>query len=488
MKKFILFTAAAVMAGSALAQNEQIHIFRNDKNFSSVKASEIENITYKGGATGFSKMQINRADGSVTNIDMSVIDSCHMTVTGLPEVHVSLVDYPNLTDLMKDSYHTKEFIYKAIVRMDGNGMYDDLPEQEVEFRGRGNSTWNMPKTPYRFKMAKKTSVCGMEKAKTFALIANYIDCTLMRNAVALWTANYLEMPYSNHCVPVKVYLNGHYKGGYMMTEKIGIGGGSVDIDENSGMLFEIDSNYDEDFKYKYTWQSGYSSYHLPVMVKDPDITEIVASLGITADEYWSKWRNDFTKFADAVTSRKSTESLSDVLDLESAVNYFIVNGLANNHELEHPKSFYIHKESLEGVYKLGPVWDFDWAFTYDGDSYNGEQASPTKVLVSKNGDAGGYAFLKCLFANEEFRAMFKAKWDLFVKEGYPMLKEYMEDYADLIEPSAKENGLLWTGDTSVSWRKTISTWEFRKNFSTLKKWIDDRVNYMSNHRNYGLYE
>ena len=39
----------------------------------------------------------------------------------------------------------------------------------------------------------------------------------------LWLANYLEMPFANHCVPVKVYFNGICKGQYMLTEKTGIG-------------------------------------------------------------------------------------------------------------------------------------------------------------------------------------------------------------------------------------------------------------------------
>ena len=35
----------------------------------------------------------------------------------------------------------------------------------------------------------------------------------------------------------------------MLTEKIGINGASVDIDETTGILFELDTNYDEEFKF-----------------------------------------------------------------------------------------------------------------------------------------------------------------------------------------------------------------------------------------------
>lgn len=246
MKKILLLTAAVLISGSAMAQHEHFHVFRNDKQFNTF--NNVQEITYQGSpSSGYDKMQVTDAKGNTATIDIEAIDSIVVRSTGIPEFHVNLTDHPDWTELTG----SKSDEHPAILRMDGNGMYDDLPEQEVTFRGRGNSTWNMKKKPYRFKMDKKTEVCGMKKAKSFALIANYIDCSLMRNTVALWLANYLEMPFANHCVPVKVYFNGICKGQYMLTEKTGVGSGSVDIDEEKGMLFEIDSNYDEDYKFAY---------------------------------------------------------------------------------------------------------------------------------------------------------------------------------------------------------------------------------------------
>ena len=497
MKKIFTFAASLAIAAGMMAQNhDHIHIFRNDKAFNTYKAAEVNGISFSGNNGTYNKMTVTSADGKTESINMDLVDSCVVRTKGIPEFHVYLTDYPDWTELQG----SKGDVRAATLRMDGNGMYDDLPEQKVEFRGRGNSTWNMAKKPYRFKMSKKASVCGLPKAKTFALLANYIDCSLMRNVVAMWVANYLKMPYANHMIPVKVYLNGIYKGAYMLTEKIGIGGGSVDIEETTGMLFELDTNYDEDFKFwfdlsKYTTQSSTprdASNYIPVMVKDPDLTELAEDASVTeitdANAYFEKWKTDFVVMAKAIMSRQSSESLSDVIDIESAVNFFIVNNIAANHEMKHPKSFYLHKESLDGseVYHFGPVWDFDWAFTFDG----AENASPTAALVDDKADreAGGYPFLKKLFQNKEFMEMYKQKWDDFVKDGYPQLKEYMEEYAMIIEPSAKENGLLWPADYSVSWRKSESSWEFRKNFNALKAWIENRVAFVSSDSNFGLYK
>lgn len=491
MKKVIsLATAAAVCLG-VYAQdapgNSQIHVFRNDKTFSTYKIADLQSMTFEGQEGEFVNFIITDNDGKVTSHPMSAVDSCVVRATGLPEFHVTLQDYPNWTELTGQ----KDDVHPATIYMVGNGMYDDLPEQTVEFRGRGNSTWSMPKKPYRFKMAKKASVCGLPKAKTFALIANYIDCTKMRNAIALWIARYFNMPFTNHCVPVKVYLNGNLKGTYMLTEKIGVGGGSVDIPEETGCLFELDTNYDENYKFKYGFRSGYSYKELPVMVKDPDFDELAADETITsitsAQEYFSKWQSDFTTMADAVTSRSSTESLSDVIDIDQAVNFFIVNGIVNNHEMKHPKSLYIHKKALgtEEKYIFGPVWDFDWAFTFDGV----EGAAYNVPMVSADGDGGcGYSFLKLLFANQEFRTKYKERLEDFITNGYPQLKAFMEEYAMLIEPSVKEDGLLWPDNVYQSWCIVTSGYNFRENFATLKTWIENRLNYMQNHSNYGLYQ
>lgn len=57
--------------------------------------------------------------------------------------------------------------------------------------------------------------------------------------------------------------------------------------------------------------------------------------------------------------------LSDCLDMESFVNYMLVYNICGNREILWPKSLYMYKRSIDDVYHFGPVWDFDWAFSYD---------------------------------------------------------------------------------------------------------------------------
>lgn len=481
MKKKLVLAAAMMVASltPAIAQNEHIHVFRSDATINSFKCSDILSTTHTEGSvsSGFNYMSVKGVDAKTTRIPINAIDSVQVRTSDIPDIYVTLTDYPDYTDL--NASFGKKFIYQATLRLDGNGMYDDLPEQHVEFRGRGNSTWNLAKKPYRFKMDKKAAVCGMKKAKSFALIANFIDNSQMRNATALWVANYLNMPYSNHSIPCNVYINGNYRGLYMLTEKIGIGGGSVDIDENTGILFELDSNYDEDYQFM-VWGNG---YRVPVMVKDPDLSEISESLGTTASAYLSTWQTDFETMFDAVESGSADMDLSQYIDVDAAARYFLVNSLANNHEMKHPKSMYIHKESIDGVYKFGPVWDFDWAYMFS--NYKDETASPEEPLVSNNGDYGGSSFCKIFFKKTQFRTAYKALWDDFVANGYPKLLEFIDSYAELIEPSAKRNALQWKSDlTSVS---SADYFELKQNVKALKEWLQKRVDYCNSDANYGLY-
>lgn len=188
--------------------------------------------------------------------------------------------------------------------------------------------------------------------------------------------------------------------------------------------------------------------------------------------------------ADAVTQTPVTCSLSSVIDLDQAASYFLVQCITANREMEHPKSLYMFKESLDDVYHFGPVWDFDWAYTF----HNGETVIPERPLIEKDGKQSGGSFVKLIFANEEFRQIFKAKLDRFITEDYPRLRAYMDEYASLIEPSAKQNGLLWPNNRSSSYARVVtSTFNFRQNYTALCDWLDRRISYMQSHPNFGLY-
>ncbi len=484
MKKIMLIAALGAIVASGHAQTEQLYIYRNDNAFEYFRGADIKGFSYGGPIDGYTSLTVATDEGS-TVVNLAAVDSCVVRAAGIPDIHVHLTEFPDIPDLFKTGGYTKSTVYKANLRMDGNGMYDDVPEQTVEFRGRGNSTWTFEKTPYRFKMSKKASVCGLPKAKTYALIANYIDGSHMRNVMALWLARELGLPYSNHAVPVNVYLNNNFKGLYMLTEKIGIGGGSVDIDEEAGMLFELDVAFDEDYRFVYSYAGG-TRRRLPVNIKDPDLAEIKPDK-VEREQYLSQWQADFSAMADAVFGAKSSTDLSGVIDIDDAVRYMLVYSVTCNSELCHPKSLYMYKKALgeSETYHFGPAWDFDWAYDYvsSGDGVNGYD----HVALGGDGDYSGASFMKAIASTDRFRAAYKAAWTDFRDNIYPRMMEYFASYARLIEPAAKRDGVQWPDIMGGGWAFAPSSLDHAARVRVLAEWLRGRVEWCDRHPNWGLY-
>ena len=99
MKKILLLTAAVLISGSAMAQHEHFHVFRNDNQFNTF--NNVQEITYQGSpSSGYNKMQVTDAKGNATIIDIEAIDSVVVRPIGIPEFHVNLTDYPEWTELI----------------------------------------------------------------------------------------------------------------------------------------------------------------------------------------------------------------------------------------------------------------------------------------------------------------------------------------------------------------------------------------------------
>lgn len=267
--------------------------------------------------------------------------------TNPAEFRIVLTDSVHL----KDVYSKKEYL-QGNLTINGFGVYDDF-SGDMQIRGRGNSTWGKPKKAYRLKLPAKTKLLGYRKSKNYVLLANYIDLSMMRNEVAALTTQMVGMPYPTHATPCNVYFNDNYKGSYMLMEKVGINNGSVNIpaaQEAESIMFELDVNFDEDYKAV----SPYFS--LPLQHKDPDAPADPTQ----AKEWFGQWVEDFKQMEHAVYEGKN---IGQYVDYETLAKFLLTFNLACNQEINHPKSIYLYK-TRGGKYQFGPCWDFDWAFGY----------------------------------------------------------------------------------------------------------------------------
>ena len=82
----------------------------------------------------------------------------------------------------------------AVYNADGSV---DMKEASCGIRLRGNSTQKFPKKPFAMKLVSKASVLGMPKHKRWVLLANWMDRTMLRNAVAFEVAHQTENAYAD---------------------------------------------------------------------------------------------------------------------------------------------------------------------------------------------------------------------------------------------------------------------------------------------------
>lgn len=451
------------------ASDPQMFIYRNDSLFNSTHLRSGVNVTHS--ISSSPTMHIQDENGTMTDIPMSAIDSCVFRVVDIPTLHITLPGYPDVKDIW-----SKEDYVDAMLSIEGNGYCEDIDSLNLSLRGRGNTTWGMPKKPMRLKFPKKISLFGMDKQKNYVLLANYIDDSLMKNAVAFWIARRLGVPYANHTTPVNVVINGHPRGSYLFTEKVGINSGSVDIDETKGILFELSTEYDEKYKFKS------DPYDLPVMVKDPDLDELAEENpdGATPDQMLEMWKEDFNRALRLLLAGRSQYTF----DWDSFARGLLLNNICLNSDLGHPKSLYIHKEQIgiESLYKFGPAWDFDAAFNMRKPNKDGEfiEMSSSAVLVA-------HPMLRAITECPEFKVIYKEVLHKFASEDMPDLIAFIKEYAASIEPSSRMDAMIWPESYSLDWFDRRPTYNVRENADRLCKWLTERVEFLLDRTEHGWF-
>ena len=347
--------------------------------------------------------------------------------------------YIKTTNSALSEIQSKEYYVEATVEIDGKKVYENYIGA-TEIKGRGNSTWSMPKKPYRLKLKKKASLCGFGEAKNYVLLANHIDPTLMLNAVAFKMGQLLEMPFTNHVVPVDVTLNGNYKGSYMLTEQVEVKENRIDLDEDNCIVWEFDTNYDEDLKFIS------DAFGLPVMVKDPDLT----------DAQFDYWRNDLNGFLKQFAQEPlSTNTYTDLIDIESVAKYILIYNLTHNMEINHPKSIYMHKEG-DGKYVMGPIWDFDWAFDYEGNNEHFRRYN-TPLWNENMTNGAGTRFFRRFLEDSRVTKIYKEVWADFYANKFDLLLNYVEAGSQE-EEAQLDNLYIWLANlgtvvSEICWSK-----------------------------------
>lgn len=276
--------------------------------------------------------------------------------TNLPTIYINTFDGKGITS--KTTY-----VYAKMVYMDEESHITQW--DTIQIRGRGNSTWGLNKKPYRIKFLKKQRLLGSEKAnaKSWTLLANAADKTLIRNALASAYSEFSALPFSPSYKFVDLVLNDTYMGNYQISDQIDIKKKRVNIveqdvplaedaDISGGYLLEVDGFRDGNY---FTT----SVYNVPIRIHSPDEDEIVAS----QNQYIRDYINHFENRLRANTFSDAEKGYRAIVDSTTLVDWFLGTEITAN--IDGYYSTYFYKDQNDSLIYWGPMWDYDIAFNND---------------------------------------------------------------------------------------------------------------------------
>lgn len=464
---------------------------------------------------------------TVTSGDVSRDYTVSITNTGLPVVVIKQSKSGDFSEVKQGSFLNKvtvnNFVDFRIRGKDTEWVTDDqmtiynadgtldVKTANCGVRLRGNTSQAYPKKPFAVKFVEKQKVLGMPKHKRWVLLANWLDHSMIRNAVALDLAHAIEsawknsssieagIPWNVHGQNVELVIDGHHVGNYYLCEQIKIGSNRLNIQdayedvkadglveatlENCGYLLELDNNYDETYKFIT------SHYSVPFMFKD-DVLD---------DGIFNQVKAKIQGIEDNIYNGKYSEAYKD-MDINTVIDQWFIWELSMNHEFLDPRSVYYYMNG-NGKLCAGPVWDFDRATfqnvkNAESQGSSGDRLKPYDQWIcwSASPKSGGTEYsmgksTSCIFypalvKDPIFQAKVKERWDVM----YPVLmglEQTIRAYGKSQAVSFLFDSAMWpTNKAAIQKHKNnFSDWSGDENINSYPELIENFVTVYRNRLN-----
>ena len=306
-------------------------------------------------------------------------------------------------------------------------------------RGDGEFNGADMKNSYKIKLSAAADLLGMGADKNWVLQSASVDNSLLRSRLVTYMARSLGMEYTPASLPVDLYVNGEYRGSYLLKEEVLIGGNRVAIDPSGtdltgGYLLTFPSDPESAGGNGITTEKG-----ITFLSADPAF-----SGGYPDQAAGSQAQRDYLagylqKTENAVYGENFRDEdgvpVSDLLDLTSAAKYWWVKEFVEDGMTYNFPETYLYKKK-DGKLYLGPVDDTDLCMA--GDEPDGDGLCTTR-----------FDWLDELRAKDpEFQEILRSVWSDYdqVLAGITASGGVLDRYADEIRTSWAENAKLWPPD------------------------------------------
>ncbi len=398
------------------------------------------------------------------------------------------------TGSLRRIHANKEYKEPAAIRIYENGELT-MDSELKQIKGRGNATWDFAKKGYNIKFDKKTDMFGMGAAKKWALLANYLDQSLVHNTYGWEYSKAFGLPFTSDYKHIDLYVNGSYLGNYVICESVEIGKARIKINDleednekaNPGVDLEtlpqrgnplglvngsakwidipvspedISGGYLLEFEFPIRYKDEKCGFVADngqyVVLKEPELA--------SRDEvqYIQSFVNDMLKAVNSRTGRNSKgKHYSEYVDMDSLVNMYILQELSANLDAG-KSSFFAYKDKKKDKLVFAPVWDLDQAFGSAhtvGAAHSGDPTTwwANSIGYLKYSDINidvllsSPTILSSVYRHTNFRDAVNKRWaELRGDASVNSVRSDVHDLSEKLRASAVMNLVRWGYVTGLS--------------------------------------
>ena len=375
--------------------------------------------------------------------------------TGLPLMFITTDGYKEVTS--KEVYLPATMHLREDVKTRAAG---DVIESRVNIKGRGNSSWKFPKKPFRLKFDEKISLLDMHKDKSWVLLPNYNDKSMLRNSLAFYMSSISNLDYTPESHFVELIFNNKHWGTYQLCEKVKISNHRVAVGDD-GFLLEVDSRAPSEADSRY-----FAVSHLEnvVNIKDPEVAYGDANYNYAKDFVI---KADNALFSNNFTDPKT--GWQAYMDMDSFVDWYLIHEIGKNLDSNFDTSCYMHF-ARGGKLMMGPVWDMDVAY---GNMNQANQScyKPTGFHIKLT------QWYSRLFRDPAFVKRVKERFNYFYRHQNDILANVNAD-AQYLKLSAQENNEVWHLFNVMTWPNYNIWGSYQNEVQELKTWFVTRMEWL----------
>ena len=420
-------------------------------------------------------------------LDFSSSDALAKVVAAFPP---PLTDLPQLRIATRNAAPivSKEDYVDATFTLTNPAGSPRVASLNGKIRGRGNTTWLQDKKPYKVQFANDAGYAalpdflGMKKNRNWALLADHLDRTLVRNKLvftlgnsSLFADGLKWTPSGQH---LEVWLNGDYVGVYLMTEDIRIDTARLNIrklnssasanDVDGGYIVEVDAPLD-------CYNDGVINLQLVtpagthICIDTPDEDAITAA-------QLPFIKNLVTSIESEIYSSRNIAWINPV----SFADWYLVNELFRNQDATFYSSDFMWRDGgtaanpADRLLNMGPLWDFDIT-AGNTNMYDAWKTEGCWVTKHRDGMPNWYAEL---FDNRDFVDLTLARW----KDKRPALGKLIDSsisaFARRLDAAQRRNFTRWPVLQTTWWNEVSPYYFYGDHVAFLKQYLHERMTWL----------